>query len=74
MHRWAAHVYELPSVPPYRPMFQFGDFNEGETHSSVQRYEMFGEYERFHAEKLLFCNDIAILYKPANHFVGIIYK
>ena len=22
MHRWAVHLYELPSVPQYRPVFQ----------------------------------------------------
>lgn len=35
---------ELPSVPPYRPFVEIGDFNEGETHSSVQRYKMFGDF------------------------------
>lgn len=66
MHRWAAHVYELPSVPPYRPMFQFGDFNEGETHSSVQRYEMFGEIKRNEHKKLLYWLYI-VIYEQQNN-------
>ena len=28
-------------MPPYRPYVSIGDFNEGETHSSVQRYEFY---------------------------------
>ena len=51
MHRYTAHVWVLHLIFTY--LSKFGDSNNGKTHSSVQRYKMFGENKA--NQLFLFC-------------------